>query len=80
MMPLGEAHVRVPFFRDETIISDLFVDEKYRNKGYATILLNKVDELLNGKQATIYPLEHWQKLWYEKRGYIIGKNTEEKTQ
>ena len=78
MMPLGEAHVRVSFFRDETIISDLFVDEKYRNKGYATILLNKVDELLNGKQATIYPLEHWQKLWYEKRGYIIGKNTEEK--
>lgn len=80
MMPLGEAHVRVSFFRNETIISDLFVDEKYRNKGYATILLNKVDELLNGKQATIYPLEHWQKLWYEKRGYIIGKNTEEKTQ
>ena len=55
----------------------MFVDEKYRNKGYATILLNKVDELLNGKQATIYPLEPWQKLWYEKRGYIIGKNDEE---
>ena len=77
MMPAGEAHVRVSFFKDEIIISDLFVDEKYRNKGYATILLNKVDELLNGKQATIYPLEPWQKLWYEKRGYIIGKNTEE---
>lgn len=77
MMPSGEAHVRVSFFQNEIIISDLFVDEKYRNKGYATILLNKVDELLNGKQATIYPLEPWQKLWYEKRGYIIGKNTEE---
>ena len=77
MMPAGEGHVRVSFFKDETIISDLFVDEKYRNKGYATILLNKVDELLNGKQATIYPLEPWQKLWYEKRGYIIGKNDEE---
>ena len=77
MMPSGEAHVRVSFFKDETIISDLFVDEKYRNKGYATILLNKVDELLNGKQAIIYPLEPWQKLWYEKRGYIIGTNDDE---
>lgn len=71
MLPNGEGHVRVSFFKDEIIISDLFVSEKHRHKGYATSLLDKVDELLNGKHATIYPLEIWQKKWYEKRGYTI---------
>ena len=28
-------------------------------------------------KQSYYPLEPWQKLWYEKRGYIIGKNDEE---
>lgn len=74
MMSNGEGHVRVSFFDDETIISDLYVAEEHRRKGYATILLDKVDELLNGKKATIYPLEEWKREWYEKRGYVIGKN------
>lgn len=73
MLPNGEGHVRLSFFTDEIIISDLYVSEEYRHKYYATILLNKVDELLAGKKAIIYPLEEWQKKWYEQRGYIIGK-------
>ena len=72
MMPNGEGHVRVSFFDDETIISDLYVAEEHRCKGYATILLDKVDELLDGRKAVIYPLEEWQREWYKQRGYAIG--------
>lgn len=77
MLPNGKGHVRVSFFKDEILISDLYVSEEHRHKGYATILLDKVDELLNNKTATIYALEEWQKEWYEKRGYIIGKENKE---
>lgn len=73
MLPNGEGHVRVSFFTDEIIISDLYVSEEHRHKYYATTLLDKVDELLAGKKAVIYPLEEWQEKWYEQRGYIIGK-------
>lgn len=73
MMQNGEGHVRVSFFKDKIVISDLFVVEEQRHKGYATILLNKVDELLKGQKAVIYPIEEWHRKWYEKRGYIIGK-------
>ena len=72
MMPNGEGHVRVSFFSDEIIISDLYVVEEHRHKGYASILLNKVDELLNGKVAVIHPLEEWHIGWYKRRGYVIG--------
>lgn len=67
----GEGHVRLSFFEDEIIISDLFVDKTQRNKGIGTTLLDKVDELLCGKKANIVPLESWEKDWYIKRGYIV---------
>lgn len=70
----GKGHVRLSFFNDGAYISDLYVAEDYRCKGYGTILLNKVDELLNGNKAIIYPILDWHKTWYEKRGYIIGKD------
>lgn len=74
MMPNGEGHVRLTIYEDEAIISDLYVADEHRHKGYATILLDKVDELLGGQKAFICPLEEWTKIWYERRGYIITKD------
>lgn len=70
----GNGHVRVSFFDDEICISDLFVDESCRKQGIATALLNKVDELLDGRQATIVPLQDWCKCWYAKRGYTLKQD------
>jgi len=71
----GTGHVRVSFYPDQVIISDLFVSENQRNKGYGTALLNYADELVEkfgeGKQATITPLTNWEREWYTKRGYKI---------
>lgn len=64
-------HVRVSFFENEIIISDLFVNKECRNKGYATALLDEVDRLLDGRKASITPLNDWTKEWYLSRGYII---------
>ena len=67
----GKGHVRVSFFSDEVCISDLYVDESCRCQGIGTKLLNKVDELLNGRKATIVPLEDWEAEWYKRRGYVV---------
>lgn len=72
----GKGHVRVSFFDDEILISDLYVNESCRNQGIANKLLNKVDELLDGKKATIVPLEDWEAEWYKRRGYIIKSDAE----
>lgn len=70
----GMAHVRVSFFEDEIIISDLFVNKKCRHQGYATALLDEVDRLLDGLDATITPANDWTEKWYLSRGYKIKKN------
>lgn len=67
----GKGHIRVSFFDDEVCISDLYVNESYRHQGIATKLLDKVDTLLEGRQATIIPLEDWEAEWYKKRGYNV---------
>ena len=71
----GAGHVRVSFYPDEVIISDLFVSEEQRNKGYGTSLLNYVDELVEkfgeGKEASISALTDWEKEWYTRRGYKV---------
>lgn len=73
----GKAHVRVSFYSECVVISDLFVREDYRKKRYATALLDYVDELTKkfapGKDVVIVPLTEWEKEWYEKRGYKIVK-------
>jgi len=71
----GNGHVRVSFYPDQIIISDLYVSEKYRKRGYATALLNYADFLVleygKGKKATIVPLTDWEREWYIRRGYEI---------
>lgn len=71
----GRGHVRVSFFPDEIIISDLFISVDKRGKKYGTALLDYVDELIKkfgeGKQASISALTDWEKEWYIERGYKI---------
>ena len=71
----GIGHVRVSFFPDEIIISDLFISVDKRGKRYGTALLDYADELIKkfgeGKQASISALTNWEKEWYIKRGYKI---------
>lgn len=71
----GRGHVRVSFYPDQIIISDLFVREDYRNKRYGTALLDYVDELIekfgSGKDVCITPLTDWEREWYTRRGYKI---------
>lgn len=67
----GKGHVRVSFFFDQIIISDLFVVKEYRRKGYATKMLDKVDEIIGDRQATIVPENEWCRDWYIRRGYLI---------
>ena len=71
----GMGHVRVSFYPDQIIISDLFVREDYRNKRYGTALLDYADELIEefgeGKEVTIVPLTDWEREWYIRRGYKI---------
>ena len=59
----GRGHVRVSFYPDEIIISDLFVREDKRGEGYGTALLDYADELVQkfgeGKQASISALTGW---------------------
>ena len=75
----GNGHVRVSFYPDQIIISDLFVHKEKRRKRLATALLDYVDELVllfgDGKKVTILALEDWEKEWYERRGYeVIEEN------
>lgn len=71
----GRGHVRVSFYQDEIIISDLFVRVDKRGERYGTALLDYVDELVQkfgkGKQASISALTNWEKEWYTRRGYKI---------
>ena len=71
----GMGHVRVSFYPDEIIISDLFVRVDKRRERYGTALLDYVDELIQkfgkGKQASISALTDWEKKWYTRRGYKI---------
>jgi GNAT superfamily N-acetyltransferase len=71
----GIGHVRVSFFSHWVTISDLFVREEFRNRRYATALLDYVDELINkfapGVEVDIVPLTDWEKDWYIRRGYKI---------
>ena len=71
----GRGHVRVSFYPDEIIISDLFVREDKRGEGYGTALLDYADELVQkfraGKQASISALTGWEREWYIRRGYRI---------
>ena len=71
----GIGHVRVSFFPDEIIISDLFVSVDKRGKRYGTALLDYTDELIKkfgeGKQVSISALTDWEKEWYIERGYKI---------
>lgn len=73
----GQAHVRVSFYPEWVVISDLFVKEDIRNHRYATALLDYVDELTKkfapGKEVVIVPLTDWEKEWYERRGYKVVK-------
>ena len=55
----GAGHVRVSFYPDEVIISDLFVSEEQRNKGYGTSLLNYVDELVEKFEELKGELTPW---------------------
>ena len=72
----GKGHVRVSFFPDQIIISDLFVREDYRNKRYGTALLDYVDELIDrfgaeDQVVNIIPLTDWEREWYTRRGYKV---------
>lgn len=71
----GRGHVRVSFYPDEIIISDLFVREDKRGEGYGNALLDYADELVQkfgeGKQASISALTGWEREWYIRRGYRI---------
>lgn len=71
----GKGHVRVSFFPDEIIISDLFVRVDKRGERYGTALLDYADELVQkfgeGKQASISALTGWEREWYIRRGYKI---------
>ena len=76
----GKGHVRVSFYPDLVMISDLFVQKDYRNKRYGTALLDYVDGLVdafgNKKNVRIIPLENWEKDWYESRGYNVVDDDE----
>ena len=55
-------------------IEILWVDEKYRNKGYASALLNDVEKMAKEKNCTISHLSTYDfqaKGFYEKSGYIV---------
>ena len=72
----GKGHVRVSFYPDQIIISDLFVREDYRNKRYGTALLDYVDELIErfgaeDQVVNIVPLTDWEREWYIRRGYKV---------
>lgn len=71
----GRGHVRVSFYPDEIIISDLFVRVDKRRERYGTALLDYADDLIKkfgeGKQASISALTDWEKEWYIRRGYKI---------
>lgn len=72
----GRGHVRVSFYPDQIIISDLFVREDYRNKRFGTALLDYVDELIEkfgseDQDVCITPLTDWEKEWYTRRGYKV---------
>ncbi len=72
----GKGHVRVSFYPDQIIISDLFVREDYRNKRYGTALLDYVDELIDRfgieeHVVNIVPLTDWEREWYTRRGYKV---------
>lgn len=77
----GAGHIRVSFYPDQVVISDLFVNSNYRNKGYGTALLNYADDLIEkfgeGKQVNIIPLTEWEKNWYKRRGYNVIEYTDE---
>lgn len=69
----GKGFVRLYIDVDEgeNIICDLFVDPEYRRQGYADMLLDECDKILDGRPVKVVPKEFWMKDWYEKRGYEI---------
>ena len=71
----GTGHIRVSFYPDEVIISDLFVKEEERRKRYGTALLDYADKLIQklapGKDVCIIPLTDWEREWYTRRGYKV---------
>jgi ribosomal protein S18 acetylase RimI-like enzyme len=56
-------------------IGGLWVDEKYRNKGYGKLLVNKAEEWAKQKKCkavTVFTLKDWPACaWYQKLGFII---------
>jgi len=81
MIP-GKAYVRLTILPNKKIwISDLFVNEKYREQGLATELLDACDTARdqyctkNGIFAVlpinIIAKEQWCADWYKRRGYIV---------
>ena len=71
----GIGHIRVSFYPDQVIISDLYVKEDERRKRYGTALLDYADKLIQklapGKDVCITPLTDWEREWYTRRGYKI---------
>jgi ribosomal protein S18 acetylase RimI-like enzyme len=55
-------------------IDILWVDEKYRNKGYASALLSDIERMAKEKEGTISHLsthDFQAKVFYEKLGYKV---------
>lgn len=65
-------------FNETPYLDFLFVDDKYRNKGIATKLVDKIIELAKEKYNTLYLVTVSHESFYKKLGFeIIGKSAVE---
>lgn len=69
---VGSVCLNNDFNEKESIIHSLYVDEKHRRQGIASLMLSKADEYVKFKVLIYLEDEPPQWLWdyYVKRGYI----------
>ena len=72
----------ITFFKKNNIIylSNIFINEKYKNRGYGTLLINKLEE--ENRDIKIFKLCAWEPTikpnvinFYKKNGYKIDENS-----
>ena len=75
----GRAHCRVSLYPNENaqILSNVYVDEKYRHIGVCTRMLSAIQSVLTRPYTIVY-VDEWAPEYvrnmYHKQGYIVLNN------
>lgn len=75
-------NIDLSILKNEPIVTEMFIQNKYRKKGYGTLLLNDTEKELSNIGADKIQINLWSidrcyfnnYSFYEKRGYILNLN------